>query len=849
MKFLKRAAIFVGVLLLLLLGTAVVAVTFFENAMGQQLITQINRQLRGELSVERFDLTVLSSFPSASINLRDVVLMDSRGGVLLEAEELACRLSLFSLFTRQVQVKSVLVSNGALNISIDRKGQGNYDIMKPSPEEEVDEEGRQTGLSLSQARLKDVELIYEDATTAQAVMLTVKDAVFSGQFSDARFSLKSNADLVSNFIDVAETRFLAGKRIKYDAVLNVDMAKGLYDIERARLDIESNGFRIEGSVQQQARSSMYDLVFMSEAVSLASMLTLLPDSYLKSFGDFKSSGQFEVLASIKGEATASQNPEVRMQMSFENGKISKPTTRETIEDVRFLAIFNNGKRHTNADAVFEIRDCEGSFSGERFTTSLRVANMDDPRVSLQINGAVPAALAVGFLGHADVTNGQGRIAFNKLFLEGRYEDMLRPDRMEEVAFGGSVSIDEVLFNVKAEELRLSEGLFNIDGQRFSLDSIRMTGAGSDLRLSGSATNLLAVLLADSLNEKGVTLLFEAVLTASEMDLDRLMALSFVSEAEEAAAESQAVLDSLRQESILRRERLGKRLRGSFEADVRSFNYNKIEGRDFKGQLSFANNQFLVKGITQAMGGGFELEGLFDLTEEPSLRAKLITREVDFREFFRQGDNFGQEVLLAENVNGALNSRIIITAQWNREGQFLEDKLEVLAGVNIRNGELIGLKMLEDFSTFVKVKDLRHIRFTNMENILQVRDRKLVIPAMFLQSNALNLTISGLHSFDHDIRYFLKVNAGQVLINRFKSHDRQLKPQKARKGGFFNLYYSIIGNLDDYEMESSKSAVNADFQRTEALRRTLQTALERSFGIPMLITEPESWQDDGPMVGS
>ena len=165
-----------------------------------------------------------------------------------------------------------------------------------------------------------------------------------------------------------------------------------------------------------------------------------------------------------------------------------------------------------------------------------------------------------------------------------------------------------------------------------------------------------------------------------------------------------------------------------------------------------------------------------------------------------------------------------------------------SGVGIEDGELLKFKLLEDFSTFVKIKDLRLIRFVNMENYLEIRENKLYIPVMFIQSNAMNITLSGTHSFENEIDYNLKINAGQVLANRFKSHDSSLKPQKAKRKGFFNLHYNISGTLDDYEIKASKKKVKSDFESSEIRKREVRYALAQEFGDAKLIDEPKEWED-------
>ena len=43
--------------------------------------------------------------------------------------------------------------------------------------------------------------------------------------------------------------------------------------------------------------------------------------------------------------------------------------------------------------------------------------------------------------------------------------------------------------------------------------------------------------------------------------------------------------------------------------------------------------------------------------------------------------------------------------------------------------------------------------------------------------------------DNTLDYSIKVNAGQLLAERFKKYDETLDPIEAREHGFFNLYFN------------------------------------------------------------
>jgi len=338
----------------------------------------------------------------------------------------------------------------------------------------------------------------------------------------------------------------------------------------------------------------------------------------------------------------------------------------------------------------------------------------------------------------------------------------------------------------------------------------------------------------------VALEFQANLQSQNLDIDRLMKLTYIAKDQQQA--DTLTIDSLQTKQIHKRQRFTQFLKGTFDANIQHFNYNLIDGNDFKGTLEFNNNELNIKGDTKAMNGSFNLDGKMYFENAPRLTANLICNNLNASEFFRQTENFGQDIITNNNVIGNLDSKIAIFAYWDTTGNFQYDKLRVLADMRIRDGALKDFKMLESFSTYVKVQDLRDIHFAELENYLEIANGKIYIPTMFIQSNAMNMTVSGEHTFDNNMNYNIKVNAGQVLANRLKSFDSNMKPQKAQKNGWFNLYFNIAGTVEEYKIKMAKSEVQKDFLFSGRRKDIVKKALEREFASVRNIEEPTEVKD-------
>ena len=830
------------VALALLIGIAAIIAGFFEQQIGRKLITEINRQLDAELAVGDFELSLLSGFPNASANLHTVTLDDNRKGTLIEANNLSFRFGLFSLFGSNIKVHSVVIEDGALFVHIDKKGRANYDILKKETEEiEGETTGSELSISLNEAELRDVEVIYIDDRAQQEVKLLVNDALASGEFSSEEFSLTSFANLKSEFIELSDGRYLAGKNLDYDAKIKVNLAAGVYELENVDVGIEENRFKVDGTVvTTEKKGTHFDLNLVSKESSLKTMIGLLPESYRNYLKDFKSSGKFIVTAKIDGVLDQKQTPDMKVDFKLTDGRISGPKLGHSLKDVNFTAAFDNSKK---AKSVFEIADFKGYFNRELIQSKLKVSNLDDPYIDFTVDGVLPLASVHGLLDHPAIKSGDGEIEIKNFRLKGKYNDMINPARIGRVKTSGVLEFDDAELKINKEKMVIDKGIIKLIDNSMILKEVKLEGAGSDLVLDGKFVNFLPVLFADLENTKNAELIFQSNLKADALDFDRLIKMT-KTDVEESIV-SRSVMDSIHVEENLRLERFTKLLKGSFNAKIKKFNHNYIQGENFKGVIEFDNNEMSIKGSTDAMDGRFVLDGKMFFKNKPYLEGKFICEQVDVQEFFRQAENFGQEVLQYRHVRGEMNAKMAFSAKWAPDGTFLYDDLRVYGDVDIENGEMYNFELFYDFATYVKLKDLKHIKFTRLHNLFEIRKSRLYIPAMFMQSNALNLTLSGEHRFDNNFNYNIKINAGQVLFSKFKKYNPDKRPQKAKRKGWFNLYYRVYGNIDKYKTKSDKRSVQQNFSKSDRRKRKIQKKLEAAFGKKIAtIDEPEEWKDTG-----
>ena len=75
------------------------------------------------------------------------------------------------------------------------------------------------------------------------------------------------------------------------------------------------------------------------------------------------------------------------------------------------------------------------------------------------------------------------------------------------------------------------------------------------------------------------------------------------------------------------------------------------------------------------------------------------------------------------------------------------------------------------------------------------------------------------TLENDIDYNIKVNAGQALLAKLKNKSN-LKPQPAKKNGWFNLYYRIHGPMETFTYESDKGRVRRQLDASGTRKRKI-----------------------------
>lgn len=236
---------------------------------------------------------------------------------------------------------------------------------------------------------------------------------------------------------------------------------------------------------------------------------------------------------------------------------------------------------------------------------------------------------------------------------------------------------------------------------------------------------------------------------------------------------------------------------------------QLKGNKAQGTLVYIPNQSLsLKKVSLETFGG---KAIFSLTNQQvekentlSLTGKIAGINID--SLFKTFNNFDLTIIDYKNISGKVSADIDLKGVYE-EDNLLNNKLSCVASIDIADGCIKNYEPLKKLSGFVNLKELERINFKQLKNTVQIKNGEIVIPEMFVENNALNISLSGIHKLSGSFDYRMKVRLKDLLWAKKKSHNQfrselGIVEQEEPDGG--SIFIKVIGTPENYSFSYDKS---------------------------------------------
>ncbi|MEY3398851.1 MAG: hypothetical protein RL220_1445, partial [Bacteroidota bacterium] len=514
------------------------------------------------------------------------------------------------------------------------------------------------------------------------------------------------------------------------------------------------------------------------------------------------------------------------------------------------------QRDAKGKDLLSITSMNAALGGGIFQVTGSVNNLTEPTLDLAVNAEANLKDVKDFFSLDTLSECTGRMTANAT-IKGKllYGDDEKLD-WSSMLVDGQADLISAYFSLKQSNRTFNNmnGKFLLSGGNASVEQLSGEVAGSSFTISGSLTNLIPYLTTGD-----QVLNINASLYSPKFDVGPLVSGT--------DNKAQTGDDSFR---------LPSRVNCTFNADLGELVFRKFSARNVKGVVKLNASGLEADPVSFSTAGGDVLSQV-RITSRPDGNYQVLCladlSRIDIRALFTEFGNFGQDFIRDDHLQGKATSRVQFESVMTPSLDLKDETIQSLIDISIENGQITGLQALQGIADYIRnnawaapfvnedrfAEKLRDVKFSKFENVIEIKNRQILIPFMEVRSSAMDISVRGTHGFDSRIDYTIGFNLRDILIRKEKEWeevDDGLGKQMFvyMKGTTtspeFGLDRKAAKEMRQEEMAAEKQNVKALLKEEFGLFRNDNTvgAFQEKTTKPGAVVTVE-WDEDNPAPAS
>jgi hypothetical protein len=203
--------------------------------------------------------------------------------------------------------------------------------------------------------------------------------------------------------------------------------------------------------------------------------------------------------------------------------------------------------------------------------------------------------------------------------------------------------------------------------------------------------------------------------------------------------------------------------------------------------------------------------------------------LDIESLFLSFNNFGQNQITDKHLKGSISGSCMFSASFDSAFSIRKESILSESSISIQKGELIAFSPILALSRFIEVEELENIKFATLENNILIKDEQVIIPSMDIQTNALNMSASGIHEFNNHYDYRLKLKLSQLLYSKARGSRNSefvvAEDESDTRVLFLKLLHDGSGTRVEMDREKTAEKIRNDLnQEKTELKKILNEEL-------------------------
>ena len=775
----KKVFVTLAIIIVLIIVTLMVIPTFFKSDILRLIEEKSSKYIQAELAIEDVHLSMFKNFPNLSVSLENVVISkqetDTRD-TLINIPLFEASVNLRSLISgKEIIINNILLKDCDFMPKVNVDGKANWDIMVPSdttevkteetPTETTEESGSETAIAFNNIEVRNLMLNYQDEQAQMFARIDAVNMALQGNFSETNTILNVLLELKNIYLRQGKSVWVNNTDFNWQAEIAANLKELQFDIKKNDMSLNDLKLDLTGNIDIDDDKYTMDLNLNAPDTKFESLLALIPKDFQKEIEGVKTSGEFQLSLSAKGEYYENHLPTFDLRFNILNANLKYPDLPESVEKINLkLAVTNPGGpiAQTRAD----LSTLTFTVANNPFNMNLLVVNPDDPTLKGGMKGIINFESLKKALPLKDITlNG---ILTTDLSFDGKYQYIEKEQYEKFIAKGNIILKDLLLVNAEFPEgISIPQGSVTITPAQLNLKQLQAKVFSSDFTLQGNISNYLPYVF------KNETLKGNFSLHSNRINLNEFIIAQAKAARQtksdttaRASADSIALMDKpTAAEGALE---IPKNIDVQFTSNISTILFDNLTIRNVKGQISLDNAVATLKNLSMDMlEGKMVMNGQYNTANPkiPTVDFKLNISDFDIHAAYEAFTFLRKSIPVAMNCSGQVSAAMNFSSTLDKEmspvmttangGGYLESK-----GILINDNPA-----MNQLASVMKNDELSRLSISKLKIDFKLENGNIIVEPFKTSFAGNPVTIYGNQTVDGQLDYTLSMNIDRKFFGK------------------------------------------------------------------------------------
>ncbi|UAY51157.1 AsmA-like C-terminal region-containing protein [Ferruginibacter albus] len=751
----KKIFKWVGIVLLVLIGTAFAAPFLFKGKIIEIVKKQINENVNAKVDFKDVDISFFRHFPKVAVGLDELSVVGNdvfAKDTLFAAQRIDAALNIMSVISgKDMTIYSIDVESPRVHAIVDKSGAVNWDISKKDTTKTTDtSNSKPFKMALQHYAIKNAYISYVDSESNMSTEIFGLNHEGKGDFTSDLFTLQTTttADVVN--YSYHGIPFVSNAKATADADIQVDNKTNTYSFKTDKISFNDLNLSSEGYVKSLTDTGYaMDIKFKTPTTSFKQLLSLIPSIYKNDFDKIKTDGSAVFDGYVKGTYSATSLPGYFVDMQVNNGFFQYPDLPMPVKNITVKAQLSNPDGQTD-NTVVDIQQGHIEMANDPFDFRLLLKKpISNMFVDAAAKGKLDLSKVTQFVKLEQGTKLSGLINAD-VNVKGNVND-IEQQHYDKFSAGGSVNINNLFYASKdyPQGVRVNNLQSSFTPAKVDIANLSMQFLKSNITGSGQINNLLPYML------KSKPLNAALSVSADYINLNDWMGLAADTSSAKTATTPVTVFPVPGNLDILLDAKAGK------------VHYDNLDIQNLSGNVKIKDETVSINNVKgDALDGTIGITGSYSTKEsktKPAISFSYNVTDVDIQKTFYAFNTVQKLMPIGKFLAGKFNSQLAINGSL---GDNMMPDLSSLTGngnVLLLQGVLSKFAPLDKIASTLNVPSLQQVSLKDIKTYFEFANGKILVKPFTVKIGDVSMDIGGTQGIDQSLDYIINMKLPRTLL--------------------------------------------------------------------------------------